>query len=187
MPDGGQLQASNYPDGNIVEKGAQAFVLRQLTPANRNVKTCSTTFGSCTTLTNFSTANSNVTAALPNDVINWARGSNVDDELDKGTGVMRPSIHGDVLHSRHADQLRHGRIAEHRGFYGGNDGMLRASMETEPARLWWAPTPTQPGQSCGHLPRVLSEYQSIEKQHVDNQLSGVCWRSAKGLRDGRGR
>ena len=120
-------KASNYPDGNIVEKGAQAFVLRQLTPANRNVKTCSTTFGSCTTLTNFSTANSNVTAALPNDVINWARGSNVDDELDKGTGVMRPSIHGDVLHSRPMP-INYGTDASPSiaVFYGGNDGMLRA-------------------------------------------------------------
>ena len=49
--------SSNYPDGNIVEKGGQAYTLRAMTPANRAVKTCSPTFASCKStadaLTNF--------------------------------------------------------------------------------------------------------------------------------------
>ena len=52
--------ASNRPDGNIVEKGAQAYVLRGST--TRTMKTCSATFASCTTLTDFN--GTNVTQAM---------------------------------------------------------------------------------------------------------------------------
>jgi type IV pilus assembly protein PilY1 len=121
--------ASNYPDGNIVEKGAQAYKLRNMAPTARRVKTCSTVFAECTTLTDFSTSNGTVTAALSNDLINWARGTNLDNEMSKGTTTMRVSSHGDVVHSRPIP-------VDHRAagatepsivvYYGGNDGMLRA-------------------------------------------------------------
>jgi len=56
-------EVSNSPDGNIVEKGAQAHWLRQLTPANRVVRTCASG-DACTTLTSFDDANPAVTASL---------------------------------------------------------------------------------------------------------------------------
>lgn len=135
---------SNYPDGNIVEKGAQAHKLRSITPSDRKVKTCSPVFASCTTLTDFNTSNAAITQALLNSatgaadrnaIINWSRGQNVGspddltgmDELDKGTAVMRPSSHGDVVHSRPVP-VNHGTDASPSivVYYGGNDGPLRA-------------------------------------------------------------
>ena len=138
-PSGGCLtvansKSSNYPDGNIVEKGAQAYKLRNLTPSARTVKTCSPVFASCTALTDFSTSNAVITQALLNSggtdrdaLINWARGQNLNDELDKTTSVMRPSSHGDVVHSRPV-AVNHGTDVSPSVvvYYGGNDGLLRA-------------------------------------------------------------
>lgn len=124
-----QLKASNSPDGNVVEKGGQAYTLRATTPGDRNVKTCSTAFASCTALTNFSTSNSSVTSALTSTLVDWARGLNNKnpDELNMGSTVMRPSVHGDVVHSRPV-AVNYGTDALPSVvvFYGGNDGMLRA-------------------------------------------------------------
>lgn len=128
--------ASNYPDGNIVEKGAQAYRLRSTT--TRTVKTCSPAFASCTTLTDFDVANAAITPALlgplvtateRDELINWQRGLDVDDENlnTVTTGEMRPSAHGDVLHSRPtAINFGTDLAPEVVVFYGGNDGVLRA-------------------------------------------------------------
>ncbi len=127
--DAATTKASNKPDGNIVEKGAQAYVLRSGSPTTRTVKTCSATFSSCTSLTDFN--NSNVTAAnlgAANNterdlLIDWAKGKNVDGELGKTTTEMRPSAHGDVIHS---NPLAISYGSDVVVFYGGNDGMFRA-------------------------------------------------------------
>lgn len=123
--------ASNYPDGNIVDKGAQAYVLRGDT--TRTVKTCSSNFASCTSLVDFN--NTNVSQAAlgasttteRDALINWARGLNTENEGSKGTSVMRPSAHGDVVHSRPV-AINFGTEADPKVvvFYGGNDGVLRA-------------------------------------------------------------
>ena len=132
-------KVSNYPDGNIVEKGAQAYKLRSITPSDRAVKTCSPVFASCTAMTDFTTTNTAITQALlnstgtdRNDIINWSRGQNLGsltelDELNKGTSVMRPSSHGDIVHSRPIP-VNHGTDAAPSivVYYGGNDGFLRA-------------------------------------------------------------
>jgi len=140
-PQGGCLTVagannSNYPDGNVVEKGAQAYQLRSTT--TRTVKTCSATFASCTTLTDFN--NTNVTAsnlgvvpttdtATRDLLINWERGLDTDDENINGvtTTEMRPSAHGDVVHSRPI-ALNFGTDTSPKVvvFYGGNEGVLRA-------------------------------------------------------------
>ncbi len=121
---------SNYPDGNIVEKGAQAYVRRGST--TRTVKTCSAT--SCTGLldfnsTNVSAANLGVSSAGQATLINWARGIDTQDENLNGnnSSEMRPSLHGDVVHSRpvalnFGTDLAPSIVV----FYGANDGMLRA-------------------------------------------------------------
>lgn len=128
---------SNSPDGNVVEKGGQAYVLRTASPAARVLKTCSTSFASCqNTLTDFNTASAvsatdlSATSASPRDtLINWARGTDVADENTNGgtTAEMRPSAHGDVVHSRPV-ALNFGTDAEPQisVFYGGNDGILRS-------------------------------------------------------------
>lgn len=136
-----QPASSNYPDGNVVEKGAQGYKLRTVTPADRVVKTCSSTFSSCTALTDFVTTNTNITkTALGNasmsdadrtDLISWARGLNnlSTDALDNfaASTAMRPSVHSDVAHSRPV-AINHGTDASPQVvvYYGTNDGTLRA-------------------------------------------------------------
>lgn len=131
---------SNYPDGNIVEKGAQAYRLRN--DASRTVKTCSPTFASCTSMTNFNDANGAITPsalgvatdAEKNNLINWAVGRDLQNEngdlnVDGTPKVSdtRASVHGDVVHSRPV-AINYGTDSSPDVvvFYGGNDGMLRA-------------------------------------------------------------
>jgi type IV pilus assembly protein PilY1 len=125
---------SNYPDGNVVEKGGQAYKLRG--SSTRTVKTCSPTMASCqTTLTTFD--NSNVTQTMlgaastteRDNLINWAIGQYVaGDGNDAATTFgNRLSAHGDVIHSRPV-AINFGTAAAPNVvvFYGGNDGLLRA-------------------------------------------------------------
>ena len=131
-------QNSNYPDGNIVEKGGEGYLLRSNT--TRNVYTCSPTFGTCATtssLTSFATSNGVLTpavlgapdAATTTNYINFARGLDVLDENTDGltTTQMRPSAHGDVVHSRPV-AINYGSSSSPSVvvFYGANDGLLHA-------------------------------------------------------------
>ena len=146
--------ASNYPDGNIVEKGAQAYMLRSVStctgsPATctiatpRTVKTCSSVFASCTSLTDFNNTNVSAADLTPvtspatptlstterDQLINWETGLDVDDENGnkQSTTEMRPSAHGDVVHSRPV-AINYGTDVAPQVvvYYGGNDGVLRA-------------------------------------------------------------
>jgi type IV pilus assembly protein PilY1 len=118
---------SNTPDGNIVEKGAAAYVERAKQPVGRNVKTCATS--ACSSLANFSSSTVGTSALGAADsterdaLIKWAIGSNIDGELQKTTTEMRPSLHGDVVHSNPL-ALNYGTDVV--VFYGSNDGMLHA-------------------------------------------------------------
>jgi type IV pilus assembly protein PilY1 len=143
---------SNSPDGNIVEKGGQGYLLRggssvaSATSANRTVKTCSPTFSNCTSngsslsLDDFKPATSYITQSLldPTNatsaatLIDWARGANNDSansgDLEYATGYgIRPSVHGDVVHSRPV-AINYGSDSSPQivVFYGANDGELRA-------------------------------------------------------------
>jgi type IV pilus assembly protein PilY1 len=139
---------SNFPDGNIVEKGAQGYVLRGAT--ERNLKTCSPAFASCTTLTDFSTGNAAISQSLlgaadsaeRNTLIDWARGLDVDNENANGatSDEMRPSAHGDVVHSRPV-AINFGTDAAPKVvvFYGGNDGVFRAINGNRTAAIGSAP------------------------------------------------
>ncbi|MGJ3700024.1 pilus assembly protein [Variovorax sp. AFSI2.2] len=135
------MKASDTPDGNVVEKGAQGYMLRQVLAANRNVKTC--TPGACSALTSFANENLDITTdalgaqtdAARTAMINWLRGLNNKAEETKdaagnfttSTTAMRPSVHGDVVHSRPV-AINYGTDAAQQVvvFYGANDGMLRA-------------------------------------------------------------
>ena len=123
---------SNSPDGEVVEKGAQAYKLRSTTA--RTVKTCLA--AACTELRDFNSTNVSqadlgaATAAERDALISWATGLDVDDENGNVADVpveMRPSVHGDVLHSvplpinYGTDDAPNVVV-----YYGGNDGMLRA-------------------------------------------------------------
>lgn len=130
--------ASNSPDGNIVEKGAQGYMVRSAAVAGRTVYTYAS---GATALSSFADGNTAITqaalgaadAAERTQLINWARGE--DNMLDEGTATtaatspkpMRPSVHGDVVHSRPV-AIDYGTSTSHNVvvFYGGNDGALRA-------------------------------------------------------------
>jgi type IV pilus assembly protein PilY1 len=142
-PSGTPLSISDLPDGQIVEKGgvAQTLRTRYMTGAGaRKVYTLPVTppaRGTPLSATPFSTANPALTAFTA-DEIAWVRGEN---NVATGAGAeffgmyraangeptvatARPSIHGDILHSRP--------VAVNYGsagvvvFYGANDGFLRA-------------------------------------------------------------
>lgn len=137
--------SSDYPDGKFVEKGGQAQHLRATTNANRQLATC-TSFA-CSALTDFNI--NNVTAAMlgvtddtqRQKIINWARGQDVDDEhttdsiepTATSSTAMRPSVHGDVVHSRPV-AINFGSDSDPDVvvFYAGNDGVFRAINGNRP-------------------------------------------------------
>jgi type IV pilus assembly protein PilY1 len=122
---------SNYPDGNVVAKGAQAYKLRSAT--SRTVLTCND--ATCTSVVNFNTTNvsqAQLGAASSTDqanLINWAKGmDNYEDEnINASLTDSRLSSHGDVVHSRPV-AVNFGTTATPKVvvFYGGNDGWFRA-------------------------------------------------------------
>jgi len=134
---------SDSADGEIVEKGAAAQRLRSTyttAQTSRGVLTCvncsSNTPLGISDETRFISGNTLVTDAMlgvpasdRSALIDWVRGSdNAGDELGPTTTpatTIRPSVHGDVLHSRPA-VVNYGGSTGVVVFYGSNDGMLHA-------------------------------------------------------------
>ena len=133
---------SNYPDGPVVEKGGHAYVLRS--DALRTVYTCIPAAAGepcgAGSPASFSVGNGGITKALldPNDpgglsdadrdaLVAWAAGYDPDDENDNSsTADMRPSVHGDIIHTQpvaidYADDPNDPDVAV---FFGANDGLL---------------------------------------------------------------
>ena len=138
---GTPLSSSDSPDGEVVEKGGVAQQIRSVYATNqstRNIFTCiacaSNTNLASSTAAQFSTANMAITLAKldvasadRDNLINWVRGNdNAGDEQGPGAPTtVRPSVHGDVLHSRPA-VVNYGGSTGVVVFYGSNDGTLRA-------------------------------------------------------------
>jgi len=146
--------AFDSPDGEKVEKGAVAEVLRgaNLTSDVRTVYTCLNSSGGCTNGNApdlFATSNGTLKASTAfttsststpttSTLINWVRGQDLaGNETEPGpyglnptlpsgaTSTARPSIHGDVLHSQPA-VINYGGTTGVVVFYGSNDGMFHA-------------------------------------------------------------
>ena len=146
---------SDMPDGPQVEKGAIAEVLRlgnnpSASPTyavNRSVLTCRNdgTTIACNTgvaLHKFDTTNVTQAAVGAADVtqhgriVNFARGADVlDDNSRNGTTDVRPSVHGDVAHSRPLP-VNYGGSTGVVLYYGSNDGAFRAVSGTNGRELW---------------------------------------------------
>lgn len=170
---------SNYPDGNIVEKGAQAYKLRSTT--TRTVYTCAPTLVGCTTLTSFSSGNSAITSALlgsPTDrtaLINWALGRDVLDENTSDaitpaastSAAIRPSVHADVVHSRPV-AINYGTDISPQivVFYGGNDGILRAVNGNRTADIGQTPNTVAAGGEIWSF--MAPEFYPYIKRLYDN-------------------
>ena len=140
--------AFDAPDGEIVDKGGVAEMTRAdyLTDQSaRKIYTCNSV-GGCPAsgaLPAFDTSNTALTPTvlgLPSgasstdasNLINWVRGTDNNTgtgaETPQGPGApvtVRPSIHGDVLHSRPA-VVNYGGSIGIVVFYGSNDGVFRA-------------------------------------------------------------
>ena len=88
---------------------------------------------SCTPSATGATAITNTTGVDKNALINWVRGDdNVGDEASPGNGItVRPSVHGDVLHSR-PTVVNYGSSIGVVVFYGANDGTFRAINGNQP-------------------------------------------------------
>jgi type IV pilus assembly protein PilY1 len=149
--------ASDSPDGEVAEKGGSAEVLRIAlaeSQENRKVLTCigclPGTVLTASATERFVDANTAITSAMMGaadaaeraSLIAWARGAdNAGDERGPGgTTTVRPSIHGDVLHSRPA-VVDYGGTIGTVVFYGGNDGMIHAidgnkAIGTPGQELW---------------------------------------------------
>jgi type IV pilus assembly protein PilY1 len=138
-PSGNPASASDAPDGEVVEKGGIAQGVRETYATSqdaRRIFTCvscaantnlATTAGAQFTSTNITPELLGVPAAERDALVAWVRGTdNAGDEQGPGGGVtVRPSVHGDVLHSRPA-VVNYGGSTGVVVFYGSNDGLLRA-------------------------------------------------------------
>lgn len=144
-PTTGRGPWDDLPDGPTVEKGGVAEVVRKgnnpaitntsptWRPALRNVLTINAQGNSWSnkTLVPFSNGNT----GLPNDLVNWMLGQDVQDENGNGdTNESRPSLHGDEIHSRPLPVDYGSGIV--RVFYGSNDGTLRAVDASSGQELW---------------------------------------------------
>lgn len=171
---------SDWPDGNIVEKGGAGQWLRKQTcdstksPSycGRIIKSCANT--ACTSNTdvvNFISGTGGVsTSTLSANLLNWVAGGNMGDGPPSDTGLYkfyngvnqtpptdglsgsfsysRPTVHGDVVHSRPlAINYGTGTTDDIVVYYGAGDGMLHAvdgnkatptGITTTPGQELWA-------------------------------------------------
>lgn len=138
----GVSAAWDTPDGQIVEKGGAGYKLRTFAVTDRNLWTCGN--DNCSSMQVFNEANGFISTARlgaadtteRQELIDWARGMN--NAVDVGTipaGSMRPSAHGDVVHSR-PKALNYQSPSDTEPeiviFYGANDGTLRAINGNRP-------------------------------------------------------
>lgn len=164
---------SDLPDGPIVERGGAGQRLRSVAPSTRNMRTC-TSATNCSSLTNFpNTEQSAANATLAS----WIRGFN---EGDRNIGstenirygmsatAMRPTVHGEVVHSRPL-AVNYGTSSSNDVvvFYGAGDGTLRAvngnQANTDGNELWAFVAP----EHFANIERVRTNSPLISYPNVD--------------------
>jgi type IV pilus assembly protein PilY1 len=129
---------SDSPDGPFVEKGAAGEVIRKgndppttdATPTFAVNRTIHTLSGA--SLAPFTVASS----GLPANVVDFISGKDVNDEnANTNKTETRPSLHGDVIHSRPLPINYSTTVGT--VYYGANDGMLRA-VDSSTGKERWA-------------------------------------------------
>ena len=154
---------SDYPDGGVVEKGGAAEVLRKgnnpsaAAPftVNRNIYTCAASCGSLVDFTTGNVAATRVGAADATEhanIINFTRGLDVNNENSASSDVNaasttepRPSIHGDIAHSRPLP-VNFGGARGVEIFYGANDGTFKAVKGDGANEIWSFVAPEHHGK-----------------------------------------
>ncbi len=153
-PRGNPESDSDAPDGEVVEKGGSAQVQRAGWPG-RKLYTCARA-GGCDASIGLSSeefdamniwisvASLGVDSATDRaSLIDWIRGEDNTSPAERASGQVRPSFHGDVVHSR-PTVVNFNRAEDDSDivvFYGANDGILRAvrggkEVENGGAELW---------------------------------------------------
>lgn len=165
-PDGASPY-SDLPDGPQVEKGGAAEILRQGNAAgawsgnqavNRNMLTLSGT-----TLATFDAASTGLSANL----VSFIRGADVNNEKGSGaTTTTRPSIHGDVIHSRPLP-VNYGGTTGVRVFYGANDGALHAVSANTGVETWSFVAP----EFFGRLQRLMDNSPLVSYPNLSGAIS----------------
>jgi Tfp pilus tip-associated adhesin PilY1 len=124
---------SDLPDGPMVEKGGAAQIIRESNATggagysvNRTVYT-----ESSNALTPFSTTSS----GLSSDLVEFIKGADVNNEKSTDPSTTRPSLHGDVIHSRPLP-LNYGDALGVTVYYGANDGTFRALNASTGQERW---------------------------------------------------
>lgn len=164
---------SDWPDGATVEKGGVASVLRRgnnpptttTTPTwtvNRNVLTLSGT-----SLVSLTTSSTGLDAGL----VSWVLGNDNNtsltapgpEKLSNSATNVRPSVHGDVIHSRPLP-VNYGSAVS--VIYGANDGMLRA-VDGSTGRERWAFVPPE------FLGKLQRQYDNSPLVSVPNLPTGI--------------
>ena len=146
----GTSLSSDLPDGPVVEKGGTAEVVRRgNNPAaaapfavSRNMLTCASS--PCSSLVSISTTSPSqartgaVDATQQAALIDYTFGKDVNNEngeVPALVGEPRPSIHGDIAHSRPLP-VNFGAPRKVVIYYGGNDGVFRAVEGATGRELW---------------------------------------------------
>lgn len=127
--------ATDSPDGPVVEKGATAQRLRERLVSDTNNPRKLLTCSGCS-------RGQDLQALNMASLASWMSGYDVANETGRGNSAEgRPSIHGDVLHSRPL-VLNYNRDTAGQGgedvvvFYGANDGLFRAIRGSDGSELW---------------------------------------------------
>ncbi len=170
--------SSDSPDGGVVEKGAAGEVLRRgndptaVSPftVNRTMYTCSA--APCTSLTTFDTTS--VTAARTGAastaenalIVSFTKGADELDENGNGSKTEpRPSIHGDIAHSRPLP-VNFGGTRGVEVFYGSNDGAFHALKGKDGTEMWSFVAP----EHHGKLKRLYDNTPYIAYPGIDASL-----------------
>lgn len=171
----GLAASSNSPDGNQVEKGGHAYLLRAMKPADRKIYIASpSATGGVEELSRGGVSREEFGAAddAERDALtDWVRGVNNvgSDSLDSfvAQGAMRPSVHGDIVHSRPV-AINYGSDVspDVRVYYGGNDGLLRSiNGNTDGGNEVWS---FLPEEFYGKVKRLRDNSPDIYFSRIEN-------------------
>ncbi len=146
---------SDLPDGPIVEKGGAAEMLRQ--QSSRTVKTLNNG-GSLVNFTTGTVNNLSTNSTINNNIVNFIRGQDVTGEIGGvPSSSPRPSIHGDVVHSRPLP-VDYGGSTGVVVYYGAGDGVYRAVSAASGQEVWSFVAP----ETGGRLQRLLDNAPLIQ-------------------------
>ncbi|HUP29611.1 MAG TPA: PilC/PilY family type IV pilus protein [Usitatibacter sp.] len=138
---------NDLPDGGVVEKGGAAEVLRRgnapgapTWAVNRTMLTCDA--APCVGLTPFNTTSVTpsrtgaATAAANQTIVEYTKGTDwLDENNNANSAETRPTIHGDIAHSRPLP-VNFGGTRGVEVYYGSNDGAFHAMRGSDGKELW---------------------------------------------------